>query len=303
MPTPLRLKAAAGGSGGSWYVLLEGIAGLVNQVHPEIEIEVIEGGGISNHALVGSGELPMAILNPPMTRAALLGDSPYDQAWPELRIGIANLTVNHLHFVVDAGVPLASLEEWFNQRYPLRIPVDRTSTVDRLVFQIAQAHYGVSEADLEDWGGGAIPAMNYHQQLELYQTGKVNALWQFMGIPSPSIQDAHDLRPVKVLPLSPDLIDELVRRGWQASEIPAGAYGSVESPIPTVSMGTSLGFNSQVPDDVVFAITSAICEHAEQVRQIHPAATDFDPTIAFFNPGGPLHAGAERFHTTRGLNS
>ncbi|MDA0734400.1 MAG: TAXI family TRAP transporter solute-binding subunit [Chloroflexi bacterium] len=299
MPTPIKLKAAAGGSGGSWYVLLEGIARLVNAVHPEIAIEVVEGGGVSNHAWVGSGEMPMAILNPPMTRAALVGDSPFDQAWPELRIGITNLTANHLHFVLDASVPLISLEEWFDQRYPLRIPVDRTSTVDRLVFQIALAHYGVSEDDLEDWGGGAIPAMNYHQQLELYRAEKVNALWQFMGIPSPSIQDAHNLRPIKVLPLSPDLIDELVRRGWQASEIPAGAYGSVENPLPTVSMGTSLGFHSQVPNDVVFAITSAICEHPERVRYIHPAAADFDPTTACLNPGGPLHPGAERYYTTQ----
>jgi hypothetical protein len=300
MATPIQLEAAAGGQGGSWYVLLEGLAALVRRAHPELDIQVVEGGGVSNHSLVGSGQLPMAILNPPMTAAALAGTAPFEQPWPELRIGIANLTVNHLHFVVAEDVPLASLAGWFARKYPLRIPVDRTSTVDRLVFQIALDYYGVSELDLESWGGGIIPAMNYHEQLVLYQEQQVDALWQFMGIPSPSIQEAHDLRPLKVLPIPPDLIDELVIRGWQPSEIPAGAYGMVQKPIPTVSMGTSLGFHSQVPDDVVFAITETICQHYQQVRQLHAAASAFEPRQAHLNPGGPLHAGAERYFKSRG---
>jgi hypothetical protein len=104
-----------------------------------------------------------------------------------------------------------------------------------------------------------------------------------------------------VLPLPPDLINELVRRGWKPSEIPAGAYGTVEEPIPTVAMSTSLGFHARVPDDVVFAITGAICQHYPQVRQIHPAASEFDPAQAHLNPGGPLHAGAERYFRSREL--
>jgi TRAP transporter TAXI family solute receptor len=284
MVTPTRLAAAAGGKGGSWYVLLEGLAQLVHQVHPEIEVQVMEGGGVSNHAQVGSGELPMAILNPPMTAAALAGTFPFDRPCPELRIGVTNLTVNHLQFVVAEDVPLTSLEDWFAQKYPLRIPVDRTSTVDRMVFQIALEHYGASEPDLALWGGGAIQAANYYEQLALYRDQKVDAMWQFMGIPSLSIQEAHDLRPVKVLPLPPDLINELVRRGWQPSEIPIGAYGTVEGPIPTVAMSTSLGFHSRVPGDVVSAITETICRHYRQVRRIHPAVSEFDPARAHLNP-------------------
>ncbi len=39
------LKAAAGGAGGSWYVLMEGVARLVAEVHPRIHIGVVERGG------------------------------------------------------------------------------------------------------------------------------------------------------------------------------------------------------------------------------------------------------------------
>lgn len=39
------LKAAAGGAGGSWYVLMEGVARPVAEMHPQIHIGVVERGG------------------------------------------------------------------------------------------------------------------------------------------------------------------------------------------------------------------------------------------------------------------
>jgi hypothetical protein len=299
--SPERLSAAAGGSGGSWYLLLEGLARLVQKYHPHLQLQVVEGGGVGNHRQVGLGEMPIAILNPPMTVAALAGGEPFDRSYPDLRVGVANLTTNHLHFVAEQSTPLDSLPQWFANRYPLRVPVDRTSTVDRLVFRLALRHYGVSEDAVTAWGSRLFPANNYHEQLRLYQAGEVNALWQFMGIPSPSIQAAHQERPIRLLPLGDSLIDQLQEMGWNRATIPAGAYGIVAEPVATVSMGTSLGFHRSVPDDMVFAIVSTICQQADEVRQIHPASLDFDPSLAATNPGGPLHPGAIRYYQSHGV--
>jgi hypothetical protein len=51
------------------------------------------GGGVSNHAEIGAGRVDLGIANPPMTAAALAGRAPYDEAYPALRVGVANLTV------------------------------------------------------------------------------------------------------------------------------------------------------------------------------------------------------------------
>lgn len=292
---PIRLAAAAGGPGGSWYVLLEGLARLVRDVHPWIDLHVVEGGGVMNHADVGTGRIPVAILNPPMTVAARAGRPPFDHPLPDLRVGVANLTVNHLQFMVGRDVPLTGLSDWTARRHPLRVPVDRVGTVDRLVFELALEQIGLMPAALESWGGGLVPADNYNDQLSLYRDGKVDALWQFMGIPSPSIEEAHAARPIKPLALPPDLIARLVQLGWSAGELPTGAYGVVTSPVPTLSMGTSLGFHAAVSAEVVFAITAAICDNAALVRAIHPAAAAFDPARAHVEPGGPLHEGAARY--------
>jgi TRAP-type uncharacterized transport system substrate-binding protein len=295
------LKAAAGGVGGSWYVLMEGLASLVAEVYPQLHIEVVAGGGVANHAHVGSGEIPMGILNPPMTAAAIAGRAPYTQAYPALRVGVTNLTMNYLHCCVEQALPLSSVAAWMQHRYPLCLPVDRIGTVDRLVFQRLLAHFGVSEPTIERWGGALIPAMNYDEQLALYARSEVNALWQFMGIPSPSIQAAHVLRPLKMLPFPHSFIAELERVGWTAATMPAGAYGADEQAVLTVAMATSLGFHANVAEDVVYAITSVICDYADRVRQIHPAAQHFAFAGAYLQGYGPLHPGAARYFQGKGV--
>jgi TRAP transporter TAXI family solute receptor len=280
---------------------MQGIATLVAESHPHIRIAVVAGGGVSNHARVGCGEVPMGILNPPMTAAAVAGRAPYAQAYPALRVGVANLTVNYLHCFVAQELPLDSVEAWMQQRYPLRLPVDRVGTVDRMVFQHTLRHFGVSEADVTHWGGTLVPAMSYDEQLELYARGEANALWQFMAIPSPSIQAAHAMRPLQALGFPASLIVELEHLGWTAATLPMGAYGAITQAVPTVAMGTSLGFHASVPEDVVYAITGVICDQAERVRQIHPAAQHFVPAVAPLHGRAPLHPGAARYFQRKGL--
>jgi TRAP-type uncharacterized transport system substrate-binding protein len=248
--------------------LLQGLARLVEELHPGVRIAVVEGGGVMNHASVGSGRLPMAILNPPMTVAALAGREPFTRAFPDLRVAVANLTVNHLQLMVDARIDLRSLDEWPARRLPLRIPVDRVGTVDRLVFDLALAHVGLDPDALAAWGGRLVPAGNYDEQLRLYRDGAVDALWQFMGVPSPSIQEAHRLRPLRAVALPAALIARLTGLGWSAATLPEGAYGAVSGPAPTVAMA---------------------------------AAASFDPARAAKDPGGPLHAGATRYFRERGI--
>jgi TRAP-type uncharacterized transport system substrate-binding protein len=215
---PVRLNAAAGGAGGSWYVLLEGLVKLIHDIGLGLEIHVVEGGGVSNHENVGLGRIPVAILNPPMTVAALAGKTPFEHPYSDLRVGITNLTVNYLQFVVAQDIPLASLEDWSQTGYPLRIPVDRADTVDRMVFELALEHLGVSDKRTGHQAIKSSSARNYNEQLALYEREEMDGFWQFMAIPSPSIQAAHSIRPIKLLSLPQDFIQKLEQLGWTSAE-------------------------------------------------------------------------------------
>jgi hypothetical protein len=47
-----------------------------------------------------------------------------------------------------AAAAVDSVATWMQQWYPLRLPVDRVGTVDRLVFQLTLEHFGLSETDV-----------------------------------------------------------------------------------------------------------------------------------------------------------
>ncbi|MCH8826827.1 MAG: hypothetical protein IIB16_07710 [Chloroflexi bacterium] len=48
-----RYQPEGGGRGGTWIVLMDGVARLVGEKHPGIRTAVVEGGGVVNHSLVG----------------------------------------------------------------------------------------------------------------------------------------------------------------------------------------------------------------------------------------------------------
>src|SRR6266545_3621812 len=98
-----------------------------------------------------------------------------------------------------------------------------------------------------------------------------------------------------MLPFPPSFITELEHAGWTAAVMPAGDYRADMQAGPTVAMATSLGFHVSVTEDVVYAITSVICDYADRVRQIHPAAHHFTPTHAHLQGHGRLHPGAARY--------
>lgn len=83
--------------------------------------------------------------------------------------------------------------------------------------------------------------------------------------------------------------------------MPEGAYVAQGMMVPTVAMTTSLGFHASVADDVVYAITSVICDFAERVRQIHPAAQYFEPSRAYLQGHGTIHPGAARYFQNKGF--
>jgi len=128
---------------------------------------------------------------------------------------------------------------------------------------------GASVERLEAWGGRAVPADNYHEQIALYRAGEVDALWQFMGILSQNIAAAgrphrEALRPRLASFQGPRRC--LRRRG--SARLDRG-HGDVE--------------------------------HAEEVHAIHPAARAFEPARAHLDAGGPLHPGAERYFRDAGF--
>src|SRR3954471_17554881 len=67
----------AGSLGGGWYTMAAGIAALVKDENPEIQIRLVPGGGLANPTRINNNQSQMGWGIDAFTAAAARGEEPY----------------------------------------------------------------------------------------------------------------------------------------------------------------------------------------------------------------------------------
>jgi TRAP transporter TAXI family solute receptor len=292
---------AGGGLGGSTYGTLTGFAYIIRK-HTGLDVRVIPAGGLISLVKVGTGEVQGAIGNSPFLHFAQEGRPPFDRTFPDLRAVMqGGGGLNLAHFVVADEVPVRSIAELATRRYPLRLAVDRKGTTDNWILGMVLRHHGITTDDIRAWGG-SVREMGYAEQARLLTDGHIDAVFQNSPIPSSSLIEISHARPIRILPLPETLVDEMTREGWVRQQIPRKAYERAlgEGPVATVGYTMPFIVNAAVPDDLVHAITRALCENPQETRSVHRSWRQFDPETAWRDTGLALHPGAARYFREKG---
>ncbi len=298
---PISLQGSAGGVGGVWYIMLAGIADLIKEKVPAIQIKVVPGGGLINPPRVGKGDVQMAVVFAPQAAASYHGMEPFKEKTPDIRMVAGGFGNVYVQCAVAEETGLTSFDEIIKKKYPLKIAVERKGTTDEWTFATAFSYYKLGYGDLVKWGGKVMHT-GYGDQGTMMKDRHVDAIWENIAIPAPVIQDVLISRKIKILPLSQELIKWMTEKySLSSGEIPAGSYGGVVSqPVPTVLHITSIAVHAAVPEDVVYTITKVLCENPDRVWGIHASAKAFDPKVAWKDLGAPIHKGAEKYYREKG---
>lgn len=298
--SPITLQGSAGGVGGVWYIILAGVADLIKEKVPEIQIKVVPGGGLINPPRVAKGDVQLAMVFAPQAAATYYGRDPFKEKTPDIRMIAGGFGNNYVQFAVAEETGLTSFADFIKKKYPLKIAVERKGTTDEWTLALALSFYKLGYADIAKWGG-KITNTGYTDQATMMKDRHVDALWMNIAIPAPVIQDSLLSRKLKLLALPEEAIKWMGEQYSLArGEIPVGSYGIVDKPIPTVLHITSIAVNANVPEDVVYVITKVLCENMDRVHAIHASARGFDPKTAWQNLGAPLHKGAEKYYREKG---
>jgi len=296
------LRFAAGGLKGGWFPTAVGIADVVNKADSTIRIDVVPGGGTANAARVGAGEIEMAFSFPPFTQAAFIGSPPYD-AFPDIRSGMKGLSTTLVNFVVTADTGLETLDGLINQKFPIKLVVERAGTSDEFCLSKILEFYRIDYSTIKKWGG-FVRFIGYGDQVTAMKDKHANGLFQVMVLRGPSmIEMMTTMKDLRILKFSNEVVKYLKEKYFfSIGVIPKGSYydGTMpEEDLSTAALVTELVFNKNVPEDVVYRITKILCENADLVKKV-PSAGTFDPTQASVGLGAPLHPGAERYYKEAG---
>ena len=293
------LRFAAGGMGGDWYIIAAGLMQLVSEKDNTIKLDVVPGAGLENDARVGVKEVDMAISNPPNDKSAFDGTDPFTEAYPDIRGGYKGFGADALQFLVTKDTGLETVDDLINQKYPLNLVVEPLGSTDPLFLSRILGFYGVDFATIEKWGG-SVKFMGYDDQIVYMKDKHANAVFQNVSAPAPAIQEmAFSKVDLRLLKFS-DELRKFMTEKYTLSDfvITKGTYEFQEEDAPNSVVETSLIFNKDVPEDVVYRIVKIICENAERVRSISPNLTTvFNPSQASCTGlGVPLHPGAEKYY-------
>ncbi len=294
-----RLTFASGPVGGDWYSLGGSIGEIIKQSIPGTQVTVTTGGGISNGPLVEKGKHDLGLSQAMLYHAQLNQLEPYATLPPAKNLSAIGYVgyVYQAHFLVRENSPLKSIEQMIKEKHPVRMVLTTRAATPELAVRRMLAEYGVTYEDIESWGG-KISFVGFAEAESLISDGHCDV---YVGPVLGAIVQMVTTNKMRLLPWDEAVIERVCEKYAYSKEVlPAGKYNFVEKDTPCIAESNIVVVRSNMPEELVYNITKAICEHADTIRASGAAYTHFDPRQLVVNVGGPLHPGAEKYYREQG---
>jgi TRAP transporter TAXI family solute receptor len=253
---------------------------------------------VFNNTAVQNGELEAGMAAADVTRSMYLGEGKFDgKPHEKLRI-VANLYPEDLHLVLPKGQSINSLADLEGKRVGIAQAGSGTQVA---VLQMLEK-WGINRDNIDE------AELNNSQSAERLADGQIDAYFYAAGWPVSAMVQLATTKGMELHSFTEEdlaTINEAVP-AYIPSKIPGGVYEGVDYDVSTPAVSALLVVSSDLSDDLVYGITSALWNsntrtlldngHAKG-KQITPD-TALDGVVAL---GVPLHPGAERFYKEAGL--
>lgn len=150
----------------------------------------------------------------------------------------------------------------------------------------------------------SIRFLSFSEAGQQFVDGHLDALlYGAMAYPAPPIVNASSRRDVKLLPLSQDLIDKLVKehRGLEPYTLAAGCYPGVDQPVPGIAANVVAIVSKDMPEEVAYSLTKSIYQNFNRYGSLAKAMALGKREEMAKDAGIPIHPGAVKFYKEIGL--
>ena len=132
---------------------------------------------------------------------------------------------------------------------------------------------------------------------------KIDGFGYVVGSPAANIQDPTTTCGAKLVSIAGPAVDKLVKEYpyFATATIPGGMYPGNPDATKTFGVVASFVSSAKVPDDVVYAMVSAVFDNFEEFKKLHPAFANLDPKeMISSGMSAPLHPGAVKYYKEKG---
>ncbi|MEA4884716.1 MAG: TAXI family TRAP transporter solute-binding subunit [Clostridia bacterium] len=290
---------STGPVGGEWYVLGGILSELLKEPLAGIKVTATTGGSVANLSTVASGKSDIATTQDQLLFEArngtgdFAGQGSYDNVMGLAYLGDIYMSV----FLVREDMQINSLDDIKTKKLPIKILTAPTGSSPSKAAERMLAEYGVTPESLKSWGG-SINYVSYSDASSLISDGHADA---YCGPIMPAIVELSVSRKVKMLPVKLQVLDQMTGKyKYGRSVIPKNAYYFVKADTPVMTESPILIVRADLPEDIVYTITKAICTNPERIRESGKTYAGFAPRITANIAGGPIHPGALRYYKEQG---
>ena len=276
--------------GGIFHNIGSPLAQCVNQAQSEINItaEFTEG-TTENLRLIGQKKMQLAIITPSIGNSARLGQKMFKDHPVDFRV-VVRLLPNANIWATLAKSKIHGFADFKGQKIAVGPASGGLGVIARDQLQANGINY---KKDITPMFMGA------GDMAEALKDGAVEASF-LTGELATMVASTHKIR---LIPWEKQSLDDFLKTHPDYGEYtyPADYFKGVDYPVLTVDNGIQLICQTDMPDDLVYALTKAIIQNLDCMAKIYAPAKAITPEWAASELANPFHPGAIKYFKEIGI--
>lgn len=287
-----------GGVTGVYYVAGGAICRLMNKDKAKHGIRCsVESTAASvyNVNTIKAGELDFGVAQSDVEYNAVKGLAQFKEGGPhsDLR-AVFSLFPEALMVASRKEANIKKFEDFKGKRYNVGNPGSGT----RSTTEMLMANLGMKNADFS-----LTSELKPDEHGAALCDNKIDGFGFVVASPAANIQDPTTTCGAKLVNITGPAVDKLVKDYpyFAYATIPGGMYPGNPEATKTFGVVANVVSSAKTPDNVVYAMVSAVFDNFEEFKKLHPALAHLDPKDMVKNGlTAPLHPGAAKYYKEKG---
>lgn len=266
-PDPSNIIIASGPIGGGWYSSAAAISEILMREIPNLNVTVTEGGGETNIKDVADGSAQIGFTFSNTFNDAINGKEQFKDGAIDNVNGVATLYQSYFQSIV------LEKNEKYNSFDDLKkgahiLPGRKTFSGQSFTKYLLENHYDTSYEDIES-NNGKISYTGYSEMSNLLNDGHADAAMAMTAAPSSFIMEINSLNEIQLLEIETNIAKKIeeANPGFVPTQIPENTYKNQNEPVDTIGAYTVMVTNSDISDELVERIVTAILENKDELSE------------------------------------
>lgn len=286
------LKMATGGTTGTYYAYSGTVSQVLSKKIPNLSFDVQStGASKANIYLISDKEADIAIVQNDVMYYAYHGTDLFAGEKVTGFAAMAGVYAEVCQVVAKSGIN--SIADLRGKRVSVG---DIGSGVEFNARQILEA-YGMTFDDI------IVNNLSFGDSATAFKDDKIDAFFCVAGAPTTAIVELATSNQIRLLEVDDEHAAKLMEKYpfYTKYNIPGGTYKGVDQSAQTVAVVATYIVSEDLSEDLVYKMTKALFENADEIAVGHPKGAELDPAYSVSSIAIPIHPGAEKYYKEVGV--